>query len=235
MEIDAQAELEALKQRYASDLERALASLLPNLDLTFDREVMERILDLSPPGLDEVMALSRAMELLGGGAYHVFILDAAPTGHLIRLLEMPELIDRWLKVFFGLFLKYKDILRLPGVSERLVRLSKDLKRLRALLTDPARASLYAVTIPTEMAYEETSDLLAACHRMKVSAPVLFVNLATPESDCALCSALRRRESCVERKFRDAFPGTHQALVYRRGEPRGLERLGDLGGALYRAG
>jgi arsenite-transporting ATPase len=235
MEIDAQAELESLKRRYASDLEQTLASLLPNLDLTFDREVMERILDLSPPGLDEVMALSRAVDLLAGGAYHVLILDAAPTGHLIRLLEMPELIDRWLKVFFGLFLKYKDIFRLPGVSERLVKLSKDLKRFRALLTDPRRASLYAVTIPTEMAYEETTDLLAACGRMKVSAPVLFVNLATPVSDCPLCSALRCGESRVEWKFRDAFPKTHQALVYRRGGLQGMERLGDLGRALYRAG
>jgi arsenite-transporting ATPase len=235
MEIDAQAELEALRRRYASDLERTLASLLPNLDLTFDREVMERILDLSPPGLDEVMALARAMEFLASGAYHVFVLDAAPTGHLIRLLEMPELIDRWLKVLFGLFLKYKKILRLPGAAEQLVQLSKDLKRFRALLTDPARASLYAVAIPTEMAYEETSDLLAACDRLKVNAPVLFVNLATPESDCLLCSVLRRRESRVERKFRDAFPGTHQAVIYRRGERWGLERLGDLGGALYRTG
>jgi len=235
MEIDAQAELGALKRRYASDLEQALASLLPNLDLTFDREVMERILDLSPPGLDEVMALSRAVDLLVGGVYHVLIFDSAPTGHLIRLLEMPELIDRWLKVFFGLFLKYKNIFRLPGMSEQLVKLSKDLKRFRALLTDPARAALYAVAIPTEMAYEETSDLLAACDRMKVSAPVLFVNLATPESDCPLCLALRHRESRVIGKFRAAFPGTHQALIYRCGEPRGLERLGDLGGALYQAG
>ena len=232
MEIDAQAELEALRRRYASDLERTLASLLRNLDLTFDREVMERILDLSPPGLDEVMALARAMEFLAGGAYHVFVLDAAPTGHLIRLLEMPELIDRWLKVFFGLFLKYRKIFRLPGASEQLVKFSKNLKRFRALLTDPARACLYAVAIPTEMAYAETSDLLAACARMKVSVPVLFVNLATPESDCPLCSALRRRESRVERKFHETFPGAHQTLVYRRGERRGLERLGDLGGALY---
>ncbi|MBE3064216.1 MAG: ArsA family ATPase [Acidobacteria bacterium] len=235
MEIDARAELETLKRRYATELERTLASLLPNLDLTFDREVMERILDLSPPGLDEVMALSRVMEFVSRGTYHLLILDAAPTGHLIRLLEMPELIDQWLKVFFGLFLKYKSIFRLPGVSERLVELSKDLKLFRSLLTDQARASLYAVTILTEMAYEETRDLLAACERMKVSAPLLFLNLATPESDCLLCSALRRRESRVERKFRDAFPGTHQAVIYRRGERWGVERLGDLGGALYRTG
>jgi arsenite-transporting ATPase len=235
MQIDARAEIETLKRRYATELGQTLASLLPNLDLTFDREVMERILDLSPPGLDEVMALSRAMELLAGGTYHVLILDAAPTGHLIRLLEMPELIDRWLKVFFGLFLKYKNIFRLPGVSERLVKLSKDLKRFRSLLTDQARASLYAVTILTEMAYEETRDLLAACERMKVSAPVLFLNLATPESDCSLCSALRRRESRVEEKVRDVFPAAHQALVYRGGDLRGMERLDGLGRALYRAG
>lgn len=235
MEIDARAELEILKRRYATELERTLASLLPKLDLTFDREVMERILDLSPPGLDEVMALSRAMEFLAGGTYHVLILDAAPTGHLIRLLEMPELIDRWLKVFFGLFLKYKNIFRLPGVAEGLVKLSKDLKRFRSLLTDQARASLYAVTILTEMAYEETRDLLAACEGMKVGASVLFLNLATPESDCPLCSALRRRESRVEEKVRDAFPATHRALVWRGGDLRGMERLDGLGRALYRIG
>lgn len=232
MEIDAQAELEALKRRHVREVERTLAALLPNLDLTFDREVMERILDLSPPGLDEVLALSRAMEFLADDTYHVVILDGAPTGHLIRLLEMPDLIDRWLKVFFGLFLKYRNVFRLPEVSKRLVKLSKDLKRFRAMLTDPRRASLYAVTIPTEMAYEETADLLGACDRMRVGAPVIFINLATPTGGCPLCSALRQRESRVEERFRVAFPQIRQAQVYRCGEPRGRERLHDLGLRLY---
>jgi arsenite-transporting ATPase len=232
MEIDAQAELEALKRQYAAELERVLASLLPNLDLTFDRQVMERILDLSPPGLDEVMALSRAAQLLAAGACDLLVLDAAPTGHLVRLLEMPELIDRWLKVVFGVLLKYRSVLRLPGVSERLVRLSKDLKRFRTLLADQRLAALYVVTIPTEMAYEETRDLLAACERLNVSAPVLFINLATPESDCPLCTALRHRESRVEERFAGLFPQTRRALVYRCGEAQGQERLRELGRALY---
>jgi arsenite-transporting ATPase len=232
IEIDAQAELETLKRQYAAELERVLASLLPNLDLTFDRQVMERILDLSPPGLDEVMALSRAAELLAAGTCDLLVLDAAPTGHLVRLLEMPELIERWLKVLFGVLLKYRNVFRLPGVSERLVRLSRSLKRVRALLTDPRRGALYAVTIPTEMAYEETRDLFAACERLRVTAPVLFINLATPESNCPLCSALRRRESRVEGRFAGLFPQTRRALVYRCGEPQGQERLRELGRALY---
>ncbi|MBI2219422.1 MAG: ArsA family ATPase [Candidatus Rokubacteria bacterium] len=231
MEIDAQTEFETLKRQYAAELERVLASVLPNLDLTFDRHVMERILDLSPPGLDEVMALSRAAELLAAGTYDLLVLDAAPTGHLVRLLEMPELIDRWLKVLFEVLLKYRNVLRLPDVSERLVRLSRNLKRVRALLADPRRAALYTVTIPTEMAYEETRDLLAACERL-VSAPVVFINLTTPGSDCPLCCALRCRESRVEDKLASLVPRVHRALVYRCREPQGQERLRELGRAMY---
>jgi arsenite-transporting ATPase len=147
---------------------------------------------------------------------------------------MPGLVDCWLKAFFGLFLKYKHIFRLPKVSQRLVEMSKALKRLRALLADPARCALYAVAILTDMAFEETKDLLAACQRMQVNAPLLFLNLATPPSDCALRSALRRRESVIEQKFRRAFPTAAQVLVYRHGQPRGLARLAELGQAIYAA-
>ena len=161
--------------------------LMPNLDLTFDREVMERIMDLSPPGIDELMALAAVMDFLTPEGYDLLVLDAAPTGHLIRLLELPEIIEEWLKAFFGLFLKYRKIFRLPGISQRLVRLSKDLKRLRAILRDPSRAALYAVSILTEMSFAETTDLVAACGRLEIPVPCLFLNMATPEGPDPLCA------------------------------------------------
>ena len=116
------------------------------------------MLDLSPPGLDEIIALVRAMEFLEAGRYDIFILDSAPTGHLLRLLELPELIDQWLKTFFGLLLKYKLTFRFPSLSQQLVKISRNLKLLRNLWRDPARAALYAVSILTEMAFQETCDL-----------------------------------------------------------------------------
>jgi arsenite-transporting ATPase len=233
MEIDSQSEFQTLKDQYAEELEGFLSAISPNLDLTFDREVMERIMDLSPPGLDEVMALTMAIEFLAQRQYDVFILDSAPTGHLIRLLELPELIDRWLKTFFGLFLKYKQVFRLPKVSQRLVQISRELKYLRSMLHDPKRSALYAVTILTEMAFQETKDLLDTCKRMGVNAPVLFLNLATPLSECPFCSALYHMESKLKDKFDQNFLGIHQTTVYRQGEPRGLDRLGELGEVLYR--
>ena len=234
MEVDAEEEFEALKTQYAGDIGKFLESMSSQFDLTFDREVIERILDLSPPGLDEVMALTRVTALLASGNYDVLVLDSASTGHLIRLLELPEIIDQWLKIFFDLFLKYQQIFRLTKFSQELVTLSKNLKRLKQSLNDPATAALYAVSIPTDMAYEETRDLLAACKRLGIGVARLFLNLFTPPSDCGLCSALYRRESLVRDKFQQSLPGKDFTLVYRCGETRGLRRLGELGQALYQS-
>ena len=234
MEIDAQAEFDSLKTRYEEELNRFLQSILPNLDLKFDREVMERIMDLSPPGIDEVMALTRAIEFLAGSNYDILILDSAPTGHLIRLLELPEIIDQWLKVFFSLFLKYKRIFRLPEISKTLIQMSKDLKILRSILLDPNRSALYAITILTEMAFQETKDLIAACRRLNINVPVLLLNLATPESNCPFCSVLYRRERQIMDKVRKTFSGLEQPVIYRQGEIHGLEKLGKLGRNLYKS-
>jgi arsenite-transporting ATPase len=234
MEIDAPGEFAALKRQYQQELEKLLGSMLEHLDLPFDRPVLEGMLDLAPPGLDEIMALTRAMDLLDQGRYDLFILDSAPTGHLLRLLELPEIIDQWLKTFFGFLLKYKMGFSFPDLSQRLVRLSKGLKRLRDLWRDPRRSSLYAVAILTEMAFQETRDLLTACDRMGLKAPVLFLNQATPPAaDCHLCAALNRRESAMRARFRQAFPDQHLTLIYRGGDPRGVNRLRELGQTLYR--
>jgi arsenite-transporting ATPase len=232
MEMDATADFVSLKNQYRKELAQFLSQLMPNLDLTFDREVMERIMDLSPPGLDELMALAAVMDFLTQEGYDLLVLDAAPTGHLIRLLELPEIIEEWLIAFFSLFLKYRKIFRLPGISQRLIRLSKDLKRLRAILRDPSQAALYAASILTEMSFAETTDLVAACGRLEIPVPCLFLNMVTPDGPDPLCRSLFQRESAVREKFALTFPGISRPVVYRQSDPRGIENLDALGQILY---
>ena len=234
MEMDATADFVALKNQYRKELAQFLSQLMPNLDLTFDCEVMERIMDLSPPGIDELMALAAVMDFLTPEGYDLLVLDAAPTGHLIRLLELPEIIEGWLKAFFRLFLKYRKIFRLPGISQRLVRLSKDLKRLRAILRDPSQAALYAASILTEMSFAETTDLVAACGRLEIPVPCLFLNMATPDGPDHLCHSLFQRESAVREKFALTFPGISRPVVSRQSDPRGIENLDALGQILYQS-
>ncbi len=232
MEINAQYEFDSLKDQYEYEIKTLLGNLSPNLDLTFDQQVMERIMDLSPPGLDEVMALTLAMEYLASNKYRLFILDAAPTGHLLRLLEIPEIIDQWLKAFFNLFLKYKHIFQLPGISQRMISISKNLKQLRRLLQHHEQTAVMGVTILTEMAFEETRNLVTACTRMGLSMPTLFLNLATADCSCSFCSEVHQRELQVKQKFNDTFADKHQTLVYLQPELKGIESLKKMGNALF---
>jgi arsenite-transporting ATPase len=232
MEIDARAEFEKLKAQYATDIEHFLEAVSRGFDLTFDRVVLERMMDLAPPGLDEVMALTRILDFLAQGSYDLFVLDCAATGHLIRLLELPALIDEWLKAFFNLFLKYEHILQMPGFAQELVEISRNLKKLRELLRNSHAAALYIAGIPTRMALEETRDLVVACDRIGIAAPLVFLNLLTPPCDCRLCAGVRRRELEVAGEYRRAFPGKQQIQVYRQPEIGGLQQLERLGQDLY---
>ncbi len=234
LEIDAEAEFSRVKHLYAAEVDSFFSAVLEGAgaDLEFDRQAVERLLDLSPPGLDEVMALLRAMELMAKDRYDILVLDTAPTGHLIRLLEMPALMQDWLKMLFDLFLKYKNIFRLPRLTEFLVGLSKKVKLLRSLLADPNQGQLFVVTMLTEMAYAETCDLVDACRQARLHIPAIFLNLATPYSDCSLCQEVVATERRVGARFAETFADLPQTLVYRWPQPRGLQRLSHLGQALW---
>lgn len=245
IEIDAQAEYARLKRIYADELAEVFDRFTgeAGIDITFDREVMERLMDMAPPGLDEMVALTRIIELLDQGRYDLFILDTAPTGHLLRFLEMPELIEAWLRTFFGLFLKYRKVFRLPKVSQAMVELSKRIKQFRLILADQRQAALVAVTIPTQLAYEETKDLVATCQRLQVTVPILFVNMVTGPYcfldatgvPCLTCSMQRHEEMRVLQRLKKDFAAQHRSIVFRQQEPVGIERLRALGRALYHHG
>lgn len=236
IELDAQAEYARLKKNYADELTGVFgrSTAQTGIELAFDRDVMERMLDVAPPGLDEMLALTRIIDLMERRQYDLFVLDTAPTGHLLRFLEMPELMEKWLSTFFALFLKYRDIFWLPKITQMMVDLSKKMKAFRRLLTDATRAALYAVTIPTEMAYAETLDLVAACQGLGVAVPRLFINLLTPASNCPHCAAAHQAQQPLLARYQVAHAQRHLTSVFRQTEPRGAERLLALGRALYAA-
>lgn len=235
-EVDAETAFAAIRHDYQLELEQLLANRPGSLELAFDRQVMARLLDLAPPGLDEIMALTTVIDHLDADRYDLIVLDAAPSGHLLRLLQLPELTIDWLKLFFRLLLKYRDLLRLPRLSERLLSLSRATKRLRALLTDPDCARVQLVTVATALAIAETEDLRAALAELAIAVHVLVVNQLTPpgppDCQCALCDRRRQHESEQLRAVA-CTASPHQTLLYRQpSEPAGVAGLAALGAAFY---
>ncbi|KAF4346817.1 hypothetical protein G4B88_011237 [Cannabis sativa] len=55
------------------------------------------LLDTPPPGLDEAIAISKVIQFLDSPEYSMFtriVFDTAPTGHTLRLLSLPDFLDR---------------------------------------------------------------------------------------------------------------------------------------------
>ena len=44
------------------------------------------------PGIDEAMALSTVLAHVESGKYKLIVFDTAPTGHTIRLLQLPSVL-----------------------------------------------------------------------------------------------------------------------------------------------
>ncbi|MEZ0227241.1 MAG: ArsA family ATPase, partial [Planctomycetota bacterium] len=84
LELDADAALE----RWL-DERRATLGTIAERGTYLDKEDVEKFLRLSLPGVDELVGL---LELVRVGREHevdLVVVDTAPTGHTLRLLEMP--------------------------------------------------------------------------------------------------------------------------------------------------
>ena len=47
----------------------------------------------SIPGIDEATALASAISHIESGKYDLIVFDTAPTGHTLKLLALPEIIQ----------------------------------------------------------------------------------------------------------------------------------------------
>ncbi len=206
MEIDPAARFEELKERYRTWTDELFESLTSGSrwEIQFDREAMRELVALAPPGIDELAALSAISDLLEDGSYTTIVLDTAPTGHLVRFLELPEIALSWVRTFIKLLLKYKDVVRWSGIAEELIALSKNIKRVAALLTAPESCEFVGVAIPERMSMEETLRLTDSLKGLKVPMRRLLINNVVPAeaaARCDFCAARRIGQQGVIKAFR----------------------------------
>ncbi|HEU5460523.1 MAG TPA: ArsA family ATPase, partial [Pyrinomonadaceae bacterium] len=234
MEIDPGKWFEELKQRYRSWTDELFASLSggSRMEIKFDREAMRELVELTPPGIDEIAALGTISDLLDEERYHTIILDTAPTGHLIRFLELPQVALSWIRTFMKLLLKYQNVLRATQVAEELVALSKSIKKVLALLTNSERCEFVGVAIPERMSLEETVDLAKSLEKLNVPMRKLLINGVVPSeaaADCSFCKSRRKMQDQVITEFQTRFRRRSVEIFTAPQQPREIRGAKDLVG------
>jgi arsenite-transporting ATPase len=198
-ELDAGLALRRARDEYAAAIDGIFdRASHPNVDIAHDRRVMHGLVDLAPPGLDELVAVLEVTSLVAGGAdarpWDQVVIDTAPTGHALRLLEMPALIQDWTHALMRIVLKYQPIVGAGTLGQQLLTLSRRIGALRAMLADRHAAQFVVVTRAAALPRAETVRLARSLSRSGIHVPVVVVN-AAGRGTCAAC----RRGAAEERR------------------------------------
>jgi arsenite-transporting ATPase len=178
-QLDATAAFDDLRDRYRERIDNLFDTLIGRgIDVAHDRAILRDLLSLAPPGIDEVYALSALGEVLAEGKYAYVIVDPAPTGHLLRLLEMPPVALEWSHRLMRLILKYRDVAGLGDAAQELVSFSRRTRALADLLHDPMRAGLVLVSLDEPIVAAESARLIAALDELRVAVVGVVVNRLT---------------------------------------------------------
>lgn len=193
-EIDAPAALARERDGIRLAIEETLVTGAGvRVDLAHDRDVALRLIELSPPGVDEILALVSVLSAVD--RYDLVVVDTPPTGHALKFLAMPEVAAKWLAELMRILLKYRDVSRMGAIGERVVRLSRGVRRLQALFQDPTETRVIAVTRAEELPRLETIRLLEGLDRLAIRTTAIVVNAVTPRrASCPRCRAARGTEA-----------------------------------------
>jgi len=231
-----EANANALASRYTDDLNEALSGLSGQSPLGVDG--LENMMELAPPGIDLCLGLAEVMGIIKPAAaskqirYEAVVVDTAATGHFLRLLELPGIILDWAGALLSLIEKYEVAMKVPRLEGKLFRLSRSMRQLRALFGSSDQCRMYAVAIPTELCFEETTGLLRAAESKGIRVDSLIVNMMSAAAISSTPVAHADAGRAISERYRNVFPQVTHAQVLRSSVSPALMPLATLGSELF---
>jgi len=185
--------------------------------------------NLSGPCTTEMAAFDRFIDFMEGDEYDVIVFDTAPTGHTIRLLELPVDWSRHIEQSA----KGSGQTCLGPVQT--IQDSKEkYDRATALLRDPARTTFVFVTRPESLSLYETMRARKELETIGIRSGLTVINGILPQEACDAVFFQRKFEA-QQRVISDteATIGTPTRRMFLRdGEVKGTAGLASVAAELY---
>jgi len=202
LEVDPRAALEEFQKNLRMfDVSTLSSSIGMNVspkmleDLGLDE--LNSLIRNPPPGLDELVALANVLDPKYAAEYDVIIVDTAPTGHTLRMLQLPQFLDGFLQTLLSLRSKLKGLvstlqmfmggnqqqeqgnagkkLDVDDALEALENFQKRAAQLRQRLQNPSSTKFVVVSIPTILSVRESQRLMGELDDQGICVSDLVVN------------------------------------------------------------
>jgi arsenite-transporting ATPase len=177
--------------------------------------------ELESPCTEEIAAFDKFIEHASQGDWEVVVFDTAPTGHTLRLLELPVEWSKQLdvKVFASVDTAAADDVAKQRFGDVI-----------AMMRDPARSTFAFVMYPESTPILEAHRMAQELRTLGIQPGLVVANLVIPadQATTAFAQARRTMQERYMAEMRERFPVPVVEIPLLPYEVKGLDLLDRLG-------
>ena len=192
------------------------------------------------PGLDEAMAFDELLKHLENPDWDVIVFDTAPTGHTLRFLALPEIIEKWADKIIKMHRVTGGIRAMmfgakdgEKMKNELDKFRRRVLHVRRILCNPDVTRFTLVTIPEKMGVNETVRAHQALAEFNLPVSGCVINRMTPDLDHEFIQTRRINEKSNIELLNSQLPDLHlHEVELKETDIHGLESLREMSDELH---
>merc|ERR1712137_310590 len=190
------------------------------------------------PGIDEAMSFAEVMKLVMSLDFSVVVFDTAPTGHTLRFLSFPVMLEKGLAKFSqmknnfgGLFQQFGSMMGMENTDQmdsRMDQMRSIVSQVNTEFKNPDLTTFVCVCIPEFLSLYETERLLQQLAKFHIDSHTIIINqILFPEEggNCGLCKAREAMQQKYIQQLEMLNPDFHIVkMPLMKEEIRGITKL-----------